>query len=572
MDGRRCGAGGRHPRAGPPEPAGTQPGSLRIPRGAGRSRTRHAATRQPAPRPARTRAAASQAGSRSRRARQGRVPRHDEPRNPHPAQRHHPDAGDDRQRPAGAGPARDAADRQSLLAATAAHRRRHPRLLPARSQPARTGNHQLQPARTAGQRDPADGPAGTAQAPEAGAAHRPGRAPAGARRPAAAAPGDRQSGRQRDQVHRTGRRGRQRLPSGRNRQSAQAALRGHRHRHRPVGRAAIQAVQLLHPGRCLDHAAVWRYRAWAGHQQAHRGVDGRPDRRRVGTGPRLAFLVRNPAVEDRRRPAPRQRRRPAARTAGIPRRHPAPARDHADHQPRSGGDRRGHHAGSTRQAACQREPGPSGLRGRGRGHGQPPPERTRTASQRDAHARRRDAAADLDARRKRDCRRTARPRQLHSPAAAGCSAARGPGGVDSRRAHGIQRAAGTRHHDAGASRFGRRHTGNAGRAAAADRRKPPAVAGRGQPGQPAGRAENARFARPRMRHRGKWAHRPGTALPSVLRAGVDGLPDAGDRRLRSHAQLARAGNRTRRRAAADHRDDGQRHDRRQAALSRCRHG
>jgi signal transduction histidine kinase len=43
------------------------------------------------------------------------------------------------------------------LAAAAAHRRRHPRLLPAGSQAAGTGDHQLQPARPARWRGAADG-------------------------------------------------------------------------------------------------------------------------------------------------------------------------------------------------------------------------------------------------------------------------------------------------------------------------------------------------------------------------------------------------------------------------------
>ena len=55
------------------------------------------------------------------------------------------------------------------------------------------------------------------------------------------------------------------------------ALLGARHRHRHPRGPAGAAVQVVQPGGCLDHASVRRHRAWAGHQQAPGGVDGRKD-------------------------------------------------------------------------------------------------------------------------------------------------------------------------------------------------------------------------------------------------------------------------------------------------------
>ncbi len=106
------------------------------------------------------RTARGQAGRRIGDDGQGRVPGHHEPRNPHAAQRHHPDARPADELEAAAGPARIPAHRLYLVAADAADRRRHPRLLQARGQQAAVGVDQLQPARTARLGDPADGKAG----------------------------------------------------------------------------------------------------------------------------------------------------------------------------------------------------------------------------------------------------------------------------------------------------------------------------------------------------------------------------------------------------------------------------
>ncbi|MCW0462583.1 hypothetical protein NB717_003651 [Xanthomonas sacchari] len=322
MHGRRRGAG--HPGWLPRAPSDRTPGCGAGACRAGRVRAQRPATRRARARAAGTGTAAGQAGRRGRRAGQGRVPGDDEPRDPHPAQRHHPDAGTDRARPARPGPARDAARGQHLLAATAAHRRRHPGLLQAGSEPAGAGDHHLQPARTARRRAGADAARGRGQGPAHGAATGRGGTPAGARRPGAPAPGAEQPARQRGQVHRARRHRPGRAPARRDPGTAPAALRGARHRHRHQRRAPGAPVPGLHPGRRLHHPPVRRHRAGPDHLQAHRRADGRAHRRGVAAGPGRHVLVRDPAAEGDRRPAA-ESGRPAAAACAAGRRRPAPA-------------------------------------------------------------------------------------------------------------------------------------------------------------------------------------------------------------------------------------------------------
>ncbi len=85
---------------------------------------------------------------------------------------------------------------------------------------------------------------------------------------------------------------------------AALVLRRPRHRHRHPGRPAGPAVPLLQPGRRLDHPAVRRHRAGAGHQPAAGRGDGRrrsPSRARPGRArpsPCASQLPRGAQTED----------------------------------------------------------------------------------------------------------------------------------------------------------------------------------------------------------------------------------------------------------------------------------
>ncbi len=108
-----------------------------------------------------------------------------------------------------------------------------------------------------------------------------------ARRPGAPAPGARQPGLERHQVHRRGRGLDPRHARGRAGARPHPLL-GARHRHRPLARAAGEAVPALRAGGCLDRAPVRRHRARALDRQAARRAHerrSRPGERRRAPAP-----------------------------------------------------------------------------------------------------------------------------------------------------------------------------------------------------------------------------------------------------------------------------------------------
>ena len=105
-----------------------------------------------------------------------------------------------------------------------------------------------------------------------------GRRPGGdQRRPDAAAPDPAQPGRQRGQVHRTGRGRADGDERAGRRRPRRTDVRGARHRHRPQRRGHGAAVPVVLAGRLEHHAQVRRHRPGSGDQQAPGRADGRAD-------------------------------------------------------------------------------------------------------------------------------------------------------------------------------------------------------------------------------------------------------------------------------------------------------